>query len=1360
MSDSKPTARTDIVTNMLSLASQDVKGNDMFESIMTDDHKTPSSSRQGYIYESICMILIITKCMCIDYTQIFEGQLQSLKSVFDIRTLLKVNIQGGGNNISDFTLKMGDTLVVFSIKYKNGYGETDVSKIHSTITEQKITDNFSIGLIVKDKTDISGHRYNNQENIDKKLLDKVTSNGLLFDKNDVITALDVFRERFSNNTLLDTNDFIEFINEHYLHTPRKQLTKKTHQYMVQSIFSSSVHQSGNNIYCLAHKMRSGKSITMLLLCKYLLENSYKKVLIMTSVPATIDSFIESLNTFIDFKNIRYKSQKEFDTVDEKFNGIVFCSVQYLKIDGKVNKKELLKKIGFDAMFIDEGHFGSSNNRTRTGIVEPLDRDAMGNIEDIRTNIKLTVFASGTADKIIRYWGIPSSRVYRWDIEDEAHMKQINNPKVENKEELISYMVNRHGPEFTNSLQKKTVNHDYSGCPTQVLMKASVDDDLIQNINEYNDEHKTTFGYSASSLFALTQSTDENGEKVYLEEFAICNTSDGEEIMKDYLDRIISNNRMRKTIMKQIEQTQTSYGSRKSTKTDPLLFIVFLPTHTRNNVISKLQRTLYKFLKTHGLWSDYNVEYSSATEDTGNTKEEYNVFIQTIMNNTKKDGNKGCILLLGDKGTVGITYDTCDVTISLDDGQNLDNQCQRMARALTPAPGKTVGINVDMNIQRSYLYLNNVVQKYRRNTKTKKTNSEILYYLYENNIFLFDPQQFNNGKMKTVEIQSYFQKEAEEMMNVNVDDTQILQDIRCDDVMRHVITNTCFRPGNPNKKVNEDLEGEQQHCPKGDKTKTEIDAPHNVESDQEDEKKLTEEEITKNINLVNETFELCKGFLFPLLALISKSYKVYYFNDIFTNEKTTGLIISLLIDKKIELNKDNYFSIINIMNTIIHENEEIVNTIREIYSTAPANKLRVLIEKHFIPTDDEKKKNAEVPTPVVLVSAMLDAIPEDFWKTPKKVFEPCCGKGNFVLGIFDKFYKGLEQMYPDEIERCRIIITECIYYADLTCLNVFITTELLKCHIQSYCGLDELDFEFNNHVGDTLELNIENKWNINGFSLVCGNPPYNASGDTATGNTIWQSFTRDSLNKWLLPNGYLLFVHPPGWRKPNSKRGKFVEMFELMTKQNQMLYLDIHGTADGKKIFNCGTRYDWYLIEKRNQYKNSIVIDEHGNQIECDLSELSWLSNSKLLEIKKILAKNDGERCPIMYDRTAYGADKKDRVSSKETSEFKYPCVHSTPKAGTRYMYSNVNDRGHFGVPKVIFGESGIYNPIIDMEGKYAMTHGAMAIQVDNLEEATCISKAIQSDEFDKVIKSCIFSSFRIDWNVFKQFKKDFWKEFV
>lgn len=1341
--------RKDILVNMLT--NTKLTGKELFDMIMKENNESCDERRQGWIFESLCLILIILKCIVnINYTEIYDGQLQNLKKIKNINSLLKVKVDGGGNNIVDMTIKDEDTLVLFTIKYKNKYSETDVSKIDNTIIKQNITDDYKVGLIVKNKEVVINHKYKNKLNIDKQIHDAIIENGLLFDQNDIIQALDVFCQRFSSNTL-SIDGFIDYINTEYLLSPRKQLTKKLHQKMTETKFVNSLVTNKYNLWCIAHKPRSGKSITLLSICKYLLDNRCNKILIMTSVPATINSFVSDLERYIDFKNIDHKLQEEFNTIDESFKGIVFCSVQYLKINGKNKKKDLLKKISFDAIITDESHQGSSTDKTKTEILD-VDSD----VEDIRKSIKLNIFASGTADKTKKYYGIHSSCIYEWEIQDEAFMKELLKPNVKNKEDIIDIMVRRHGHTFTECLENETLNKDYSKYPTQVLMKYSIPELLITEINEYNDKHGTNFGYNCSSLFALRQIINEKGETEYVEEFELCKTNDGIDILKGFFDCIISTNRMRKTIMKQIEHTQTSRGSRKSTNEKPLLFIIYLPTHTRNNTISLLQKTIKQFLETHNLWSDYNIEYSNSTQDTGNVKEEYNDFIQNVMNKTIKNNKKGCILFLGNKGSVGITYHDCDVTISLDDGHNLDNQKQRYSRALTEAEGKTIGINVDMNIQRTYLYLIDMIQKHRKNTKTTKTNAEILYYLFEHNIFLFDPQQINNGKLTTIEILNYYQKEAEHIIK-EIDDTPFLENIICDDDMRDLIK-IDFQKGQISK-INKDLEGEQQHCPKGDKTKVQIDAPDG--KNKEDEHKLEQDESAKIEVLINQTYEMCKSFLFPLLALISRSYKVYDFKEIFTSDKTKELMISLL-KNKIDFNKDKdtYFIIVQTMNNILDNNEEIVNNIREIYSIAPANKLRVLIEKHFVPTNDEKKKNAEVPTPVKLVDEMLDVIPLEFWKKPKKVFEPCCGKGNFVLGIFDRFYEGLIDMYPDEYERCRVIMTECIYFADLTALNVFVTTEIMKCHVQSYCGLDVLDFEFNHHIGDTLTLNIKDKWNIDGFNAVSGNPPYNSSGNTATGNTIWQDFTKKALSEWLIPNGYLLFVHPPGWRKPNTKRGKFTKMFDLMTKQNQMLYLEIHGIKDGQKMFHCGTRYDWYLIEKKNQYTTTLIVDEYGERSEMNLSELSWLSNSNILEIHNLLAKENDERCPIMYDRTAYGADKKDRMSSKETPEFKYPCVHSTPKAGIRYMYSKVNDRGHFGVSKVIFGDSGIYKPVIDMEGKYGMTQHSMAIQVDNLEEATYISKVIESDKFDKIIQSCLYSSYAIDWNIFKEFKKDFWKEFI
>jgi len=248
------------------------------------------------------------------------------------------------------------------------------------------------------------------------------------------------------------------------------------------------------------------------------------------------------------------------------------------------------------------------------------------------------------------------------------------------------MVRRHGNTFTECLENETLNKDYSKHPTQVLMKHSIPELLIKEINEYNANHGTNFGYNCGSLFALKQIINEKGEVEYAEEFELCKTTDGIDILKRGSLIILFQRTEWEKHYEQIENTQTSRGSRKSTIENPLLFIMYLPTHTRNNTISLLQKTFKQFLETHKLWCDYNIEYSNSTEDTGNVKEEYNEYIQTIMHKTKNENKKGCILLLGNKGSVGITYKDCDVTISLDDGHNLDNQKQRFFKSFNRGRG--------------------------------------------------------------------------------------------------------------------------------------------------------------------------------------------------------------------------------------------------------------------------------------------------------------------------------------------------------------------------------------------------------------------------------------------------------------------------------------------------------------------------------------------------------------------------------------------------------------------------------------------------------------------------------------------------
>ena len=123
--------------------------------------------------------------------------------------------------------------------------------------------------------------------------------------------------------------------------------------------------------------------------------------------------------------------------------------------------------------------------------------------------------------------------------------------------------------------------------------------------------------------------------------------------------------------------------------------------------------------------------------------------------------------------------------------------------------------------------------------------------------------------------------------------------------------------------------------------------------------------------------------------------------------------------------------------------------------------------------------------------------------------------------------GLVKLIPDENIRYKTIIEECIYFADINPFNIYIC-EILLNPMSKY--------KLNSYTGDSLKLDKKNGWYD--FDLVIMNPPYNTSGNTGTGNTLWQDFVKTALKSWIKQDGYLLCVHPPGWRKPNTERDPF------------------------------------------------------------------------------------------------------------------------------------------------------------------------------------------------------------------------------
>ena len=159
-----------------------------------------------------------------------------------------------------------------------------------------------------------------------------------------------------------------------------------------------------------------------------------------------------------------------------------------------------------------------------------------------------------------------------------------------------------------------------------------------------------------------------------------------------------------------------------------------------------------------------------------------------------------------------------------------------------------------------------------------------------------------------------------------------------------------------------------------------------------------------------------------------------------------------------------------------------------------------ISDAILPSDNERRKNAEVSTPYVLRQEMLDSITEhgdvDFWKTSKTVFEPCCGKGGFVVDIVARFMNGLIEIFPDKAERYCHIIEHCIYFADINPLNIFITRLLL----------DPFDkYKLNYYLGDTLKIDIGYEFKLEEFDLVVGNPPYNDELKSTGASPIYHLF---------------------------------------------------------------------------------------------------------------------------------------------------------------------------------------------------------------------------------------------------------------
>jgi hypothetical protein len=405
----------------------------------------------------------------------------------------------------------------------------------------------------------------------------------------------------------------------------------------------------------------------------------------------------------------------------------------------------------------------------------------------------------------------------------------------------------------------------------------------------------------------------------------------------------------------------------------------------------------------------------------------------------------------------------------------------------------------------------------------------------------------------------------------------------------------------------------------------------------------------------------------------------------------------------------------------------------------------LIESKLKPDVKKKKEKGEVFTPMELVSEMLDTLPKEVWSNKDlKWLEPSAGMGNFLVAVFIRLMEGLKNIIEDEEERRKHILENMLHMVELDEGNVLLLKEI-------FCD-DE--YNLNIYQGSFIDYKHFKKINIDmKFDIILGNPPFQYKEENKQAHAIWQLFIKRSYDELLHHKGYLLFIHPSGWRDIS---GIYRYILNYI-KEHNLIYLSINSFKKGQKIFGISSNFDYYLVQNIKTNTNITRIKDIDDDIyDKNLNDWDFIPSGKLNIIEKLLAKN--EKVEIIYSSIIYDI-RRAHMNELKADNYKYPCVYTiSQRDGTRFWYSNEN-KGHFGIPKVIWS-NGAGNPIIDEKGEYGLTEFAYAI-VDDKENLELIKNAMLNDDFINLMKYLVFKeNHKYNYKIIALFKKDFYKDFI
>lgn len=1201
----------------------------------------------------------------------------------DIRLLLDKKL-GGKNDKSDITLMNNKTIIATTCKNRDKYGinDLDIRDLSDLYNKNYKSNNYELILciIIPNKEylfKITNNCEKSSNDIKKMILE---NNTIILDYNDIYDTFNLFKFKFSNISIQ------KVIN---LYNTNKELIKPYLHQKYSIIKTLFLLKETDNILW-GHLPRSGKTYIMgSVIYEYSKLNEKSNYLIITTSPTeTIPEYLNLFNNKLEFDDFNIITKEDInDKIKPKISNknIVIVSKQYLQSKTKDTEKtriiKWLKDMSFNIRFIDESHNGGTTELAKTTL-------------DTYGNKSKTIYITATYIKPVCNYNISSKYHILWDLEDNELCKNIRNDYNYNK------LINKYGELMKNTINEYDINNiiiHYNNIPKLHYITWKLNDDIK------NDMIDDGYGFSIQSILML-----KNDGKNVIQEFVDENKVEkliknifGYEKKKSYsyYDKNSFMGRIKNIIDK------PEYNSRWFSKEKPLVILAFLPCGIKGMGIYDISETLRTFIIKKELLDDF--EIICMNSETYTDGKNPNKIIEETEAKAKNNGKIGVLVLTGKKCSLGITIKNCDIVLLLTNIEQYDTIFQMLYRCMTDDNNKRNGFVIDLNIQRCV----NIIMEYAIKIGAGKSSKDSLKYILEQKLVEFNIDEWNDNifGVRNTNIDNIITK----VYNIFTSKScncidKILENIdfkielfsKEDQQLVNSIFNINKNKIAKNKNL---LENEDTNVPDGIK-KTECN-DKNIKEEQLINKDKKEEDINieENIDIFNQIIKK----LIPLLALITICINdISSFDNMIKfikeNEELKPIVLESIITwwgKKVE--KEVFNIIIMLYDKYFKDNISFNNKvadIRDIFRHNLDNKkeLSKSIDKFLIPHENEKKQNAEISTPFELRQEMINKIPDEFWETPKKVFEPCSGKCGFLLDIIDKFMEGLNYI-EDKEERYQFIVEECLYFSDINKQNIFIANLLLNPYGK---------YKLNYNEGDTLKLNIKEKWGIDGFDAVIGNPPYQESNDDgrkALNHNLWSDFINYSFNL-LYINGYLLFITPNSWMSPTSKNN---DVFY----KNYIIYLNI---SECEKWFNVGSKFSYYLIEKTNikketdirciykkkLYDSKLLIDGYNF--------LPMLLNDKSLSIIKKFYNNNLPKVSFKSSSELHNTTKKNNIKDIRDNIFKYPIRHTTKR---NIRYSNIkhslSDKN-----KILMNLSGNLNPIYD-DGKIGFTQAQMYLLINN-----------------------------------------------